>query len=189
MPMRISGVVALSFFVLTSGPLFGQACGVGPACGLPAMSPTCGLAGPTCGVAAPSCGLAGPTCEGGCGAGCGLGLCNCELGDAWSLQSVFCGSCEPTIAIGGWLQGGYHSKSNDLFNSRPDNFALHQGWLYAEKAATGSSPLGFRADVMYGIDADDTQSFGNNPGEWDFDNGFDHGAYGWAIPRCTPKSL
>ncbi len=37
--------------------------------------------------------------------------------------------------------------------------------------------------MMYGIDADDTQSFGNEPGNWDFDNGFDHGAYGWAIPQ------
>ena len=52
-----------------------------------------------------------------------------------------------------------------------------------EKAATSDSPLGFRADLMYGIDADDTQSFGNNPGNWDFDNGLDHGAYGWAIPQ------
>ncbi len=55
--------------------------------------------------------------------------------------------------------------------------------MYAEKAATCDSPFGFRADLMYGIDANDTQAFGNNPGEWDYQNGFDHGAYGWAIPQ------
>ena len=36
---------------------------------------------------------------------------------------------------------------------------------------------------MYGIDANDTQAFGNPSGSWDFNNGFDHGAYGWAIPQ------
>ncbi len=163
-----------------------------PSCGAPACAdPACGAPAPSCGMAAPTCGMAGPTCGapggcdscGGCSGGCGLGLCDCSLGDAWTLQSVLCGSCEPTINIGGWLSAGYHSESNDLFNSRPDELALHQGWLYAEKVATSERPFGFRADIMYGIDADDTQAFGNNPGEWDFDNGLDFGAYGWAIPQ------
>ena len=38
--------------------------------------------------------------------------------------------------------------------------------------------------MMYGIDANDTQAFGNPNGSWDFDNGFDHGSYGWAIPQA-----
>ena len=37
---------------------------------------------------------------------------------------------------------------------------------------------------MYGVDAADTQAFGNNPGNWDFQNGFDHGIYGWAFPQA-----
>ena len=46
------------------------------------------------------------------------------------------------------------------------------------------STFGFRADLMYGQDADDTQAFGNPPGTWDYLNGFDEGAgYGWAIPQ------
>lgn len=159
------------------------ACGVPapPACGVPA---TCdAMANPTCGTADPGCGVA-PSCGpcGGC-AGNGLGLYDCELGDAWTLSSAMHGDCPPCIDIGGWFSAGYHTASNDLFNSRPDSFALHQGWLYGEKAATNDSPLGFRADLMYGIDAGDTQAFGNNPGNWDFDNGLDHGAYGWAIPQ------
>lgn len=89
---------------------------------------------------------------------------------------------------------GYHdgitpnaSGVNDAgsFNNHPHRFNLHQGWLYAEKVADGSNGMdwGFRTDIMYGVDAADTQAFGNNAGNWDFQNGFDHGQYGWAIPQ------
>jgi len=155
------------------------------------------VAVPSCGASAPSCGTSVQACQpscnsgcstncggGGCKKGCGIGLCNCELGDAFTLSGMLHGDCPPAVTIGGWLSAGYHSKGNDLFNSRPDNFALHQGWLFAEKAAEAGSPLGFRVDVMYGIDAGDTQAFGNPSGSWDFENSFDHGAYGWAIPQA-----
>ena len=37
---------------------------------------------------------------------------------------------------------------------------------------------------MYGTDATSTQAFGNNPGRWDFQNGWDRGdGYGWALPQ------
>lgn len=36
---------------------------------------------------------------------------------------------------------------------------------------------------MYGVDAADTQAFGNPSGSWDFENGWDHGIYGWALPQ------
>ena len=154
-------------------------------------TPSCGAAD-SC-AAAPSCGAPCSECDtpccGGCGGGCGLGLCECNLGDAWTLSKALHGDCPPCVTIGGWLSAGYHSEDNGLFNSRPDEFALHQGWLYAEKVATRQSPLGFRADIMYGIDADDTQAFGNDPGEWDFSNGFDHGSYGWAIPQLYAEVL
>ncbi|GAB4149644.1 MAG: hypothetical protein Tsb009_24000 [Planctomycetaceae bacterium] len=89
------------------------------------------------------------------------------------------------ITIGGWSQWGYHSQSNGLFNNHDGNYNLHQQWFYAEKLANGKNGFdwGFRADVMYGVDAADTQAFGNNPGRWDFQNGFDHGIYGWALPQ------
>ena len=100
-------------------------------------------------------------------------------------SNILWGDCPPLgITIGGWASSGYHTASNGLFNNRPDEFALHQGWLYAERAASSDNPFGFRVDLMYGIDAGDTQAFGNNPGRWDFQNGFDHGAYGWAIPQA-----
>lgn len=90
------------------------------------------------------------------------------------------------MKIGGWVQAGYHSGDTGQFNSIPDRFNFHQVWLYAERAADGSEGLDFggRADIMYGIDADDTQAFGNPPGTWDFQNGWDEGGgYGWAMPQ------
>ena len=140
-----------------------------------------------CAPAATSCG-----CDAGCGSGCQLGGGRlgsifgggCDLGDPWTLSGFLHGDCEPKVNIGGWIQSGYHSEDNGLFNSRPDEWNLHQAWLFAEKqAVAGESPFGFRADLLYGIDAQDTQSFGNNPGAFDFQNGFDHGAFGWAIPQ------
>eukprot|EP00913_Durusdinium_trenchii_P028293 g26521.t1 len=89
------------------------------------------------------------------------------------------------IKVGGWMQWGYHSKNNGLFNNHKDNVNLHQLWFYTEKVADGSKGLdfGFRFDAMYGVDAADTQAFGNRPGSWDFMNNFDHGIYGFALPQ------
>ena len=162
-------------------------------------APTCGAPEACC---EPACGAPAACCDTGCDSGCcdsgcdsaccdtgccGLGccdLCDCDLGEAFTLTKLLHGDCEPCVTVGGWVQFGYHGEDNGLFNSRPEEFALHQAWLYAEKVAEAcTSPLGFRVDVMYGIDADDTQAFGNNPGRWDFDNGLDYGAYGWAIPQ------
>lgn len=123
-------------------------------------------------------------CDDGCGDGCGEGCgggCFGGSGDAWTLDKS-----DDGINFGGWWQQGYTSASTGMFNNIPDRFNTHQAWFYAEKVADGSQGLdwGFRADIMYGIDAGDTQAFGNNPGRWDFVNGWDRGAgYGWAMPQ------
>ena len=92
------------------------------------------------------------------------------------------------FTIGGWFQGGYHSESNDLFNNQPDDFNIHQAYFFAEKVAEsrdGGLGFGFRVDGLYGIDAGDTQSFGNNPGVFDLGDGFQRGGgFGWAIPQA-----
>jgi hypothetical protein len=153
----------------------------------------------SCACAAPSCGGCG-SCDSCCDSGCGLGSClsgsclggclaDCCLGDAWTLSGHLHGDCEPTVTIGGWFAAGYYDKSNGLFNSTPNRLNVTQSWLYAEKTADESSPWGFRADIMYGTDADDTQAFGNPAGSWDFQNGFDHGVYGWAIPQLYAEVL
>ena len=90
---------------------------------------------------------------------------------------------------------GYHNGITPLsttrnqglaFNDHPHRFNLHQGWLFAEKVADGSCGLdwGFRADVMYGVDAAQTQAFGNPAGSFDFGGSWTRGAgYGFALPQ------
>ena len=65
----------------------------------------------------------------------------------------------------------------------PHQLNAQQQWLYLGKEADGSNGFdwGFRFDAMYGTDAQKTQAFGNPGGEWD--NSWDHGVYGWAIPQ------
>ena len=124
----------------------------------------------------------GGGCDSGSGcdsAGCGCLGGGCNLGDPWSLFSPPEG-----WNVGGWVQSGYHTAANSLFNSRPDEVQLHQGWLYIEKEADGSNGLGIggRFDAIYGTDSQDTQAFGAGRG---FDNGFDNGAdYGFALPQA-----
>ncbi len=178
--------------------------------------PSCGCEDPSCGCE-PSCGCDDGCCgdaacgdgccdDGGCcGDACGCGsTCSlfgdCCLGDAWTLQGELdpCGEC--AITYGGWMQFGYHSdnvrlssQTNDnlSFNDRPDEVAAQQLWFFAEKVADGScgADWGFRADIMYGIDAQKTQAFGNRPGTYDYQNGWDYGNgaqgfnYGWAMPQ------
>lgn len=117
---------------------------------------------------------------------CGDDSCDsCDIIDDCCADA--CDGCgdDNGIDIGGWLQAGYHNRNNGLFNSHPDRFNVHQAWLYAEKVADGSDGIGFggRVDFMYGVDAADTQAFGNNPGNFDFANGWDHGQYGFAMPQ------
>lgn len=116
-------------------------------------------------------------CGGGCDDSCGGG-CDCDLGDPFLLFEEHCG-----WSAGGWVQMGYHNKANVLFNSRPDEFQLHQAWLYAEKAIDTSCgfDLGGRIDYLYGTDSQDTQAFGAGRG---YDNGWDNGPdYGHALPQ------
>lgn len=96
--------------------------------------------------------------------------------------------------FGGWVNYGYRSDSEGRFNLNfNDNLSqfgseqrqgLNQLWFYLEKVADGSNGVGFgyRADVMYGLDADDTVAFGASNS---FDNkaNFNHGIYGFAIPQ------
>jgi len=118
----------------------------------------------------------------------GKGGCGCYLWGPDEAWTVFPNDNSHNITIGGWTQFGYHDKASiaDGFNQNPNMFNLHQQWFNIEKVADGSDGLdwGFRADAMYGIDANNTQAFGNNPGNWDYLNGFDHGIYGWALPQA-----
>ena len=129
---------------------------------------------------------ASPIWNDGCCSTCGeqgfMGQCRCRP----QGRQLFHRTPSACRTIQGWLSTGYHSQSTDLFNEQPDDFNVHQAYLYAEKLALPTNNgwgFGYRADIMYGIDADELQSFGNDNGVFDFDNGFQHGRYGWAIPQ------
>lgn len=136
----------------------------------------------SCCAPADCCAPAG--CDLGCGEYCGEGC------GEYCMEPK-----ESAITFGGWIQFGYTNNVTPLstapndnlsFNDHPDRFNLHQGWLFAEKVADGSSGLdwGFRIDVMYGVDAPQTQAFGNPAGSWDFGGDWTRGAgYGFALPQ------
>ena len=114
-------------------------------------------------------------------------LFNCTA-DAFDLSDSFWDAFgyESTIDFGGWTQFGYHSKNDGVFNTKPNDFQAQQVNLYVAKEADGSEGFdwGFRADLLYGTDAPNTQAFGNNPGRWDYLNGWDrNGQYGFAMPQ------
>ena len=90
------------------------------------------------------------------------------------------------VKAGGFLQMGYHSDNNGLFNNHADDFNVHQLYFSLEKVADDSEGMGigFRSDIVYGVDAQDMQAFGNDrASEYDDDTDFDHGIYGWALPQ------
>ncbi|MDZ4684199.1 MAG: outer membrane beta-barrel protein [Planctomycetaceae bacterium] len=130
----------------------------------------------------------------GCNGGCGGG--QRELGDPWPLQGALAHPCKPANGwqVGGWTQFGYSNNPDGAFTGNAiflddryewDRLNLNQQYFYLRKVADGSNGLDFggSADLMYGVDGNEGQSFGNDPGEFDFLNGFDHGAYEWAIPQ------
>ena len=154
------------------------------------VSPITDVANPDHVFAQTSYNLAGEVCGAACGdAGCRTDGCS---GDGCDLFGLRCDQEEFNIfdgvEVGGWAQFGYSSKRT-LFNRTPgeaERLNLNQGWLYLEKQAVsecGEWALGYRADFLYGTDAPNTQSFGNNAGQFDLDAGFTHGSYGWAIPQ------
>jgi hypothetical protein len=97
---------------------------------------------------------------------------------------------DPCFDFGGWWQVGFPARTDGIFNTYP-HVQLQQGYTYLEKVADGSNGIGFggRADLVYGTDAPNTQSFGNDLGVFDYSDTFNHGDvpgssnYGWAIPQ------
>jgi len=135
----------------------------------------------------------GDSCD--CGSGCGGGGLLSGIGGGWLEGFSLAGTTGiSAFDVGGWTQFGWTDDAVPLsaqgsngtlgsFLDSPDRFNLHQQYFWLGKEADGSNglDLGFRADFIYGVDAQKTQAFGN-PGN-EFDNNFDHGVYGWAIPQ------
>jgi len=134
----------------------------------------------------------------GCGMGCGL--LGGELGEPWTAISLFDTECggnrfkDKGWIFGGFTQFGYQSgpdgafAGNGPFVSQKEYkfFGLNQQYLFAGKVADGSKGFdwGFRTDVIFGLDGNEGQAFGNvDAGKYDYFNGFNHGAYEWALPQ------
>jgi Putative beta-barrel porin-2, OmpL-like. bbp2 len=165
---------------------------------------SCGCSEPTCGAEA-SCGSevdCGSCC--GCDDCCCLGIencwpftCCCKPGDPWTLQSCMTPCCKD-VTYGGWVGMGFYTNNdplsfhdNDLlsFWDHPNELNLDQAWLWLEKKPKTDSccwDWGYRFDLVYGVDAQKTQAFGNSgfPNAQGYDNGWDNGAYGWALPQA-----
>ncbi|MDP7211770.1 MAG: outer membrane beta-barrel protein, partial [Vicinamibacterales bacterium] len=127
------------------------------------------------------------TCDNGCD-GDGDGNDSCSLLQrAMNKTGIGRRLSDAGVKVSGYAQMGYHSDSTGLFNSHPDDFNLHQMYFRVTKAADGSDGIGvgFTSDLVYGVDAQDVQSFGNEDGTNDFDDDpdWDHGIYGWAMPQ------
>lgn len=142
-------------------------------------------------------------CDSGCdcgdGCGCGAGVAGGGLlsgiGPGWLEGFTLSGALGiDAIDIGGWTQLGYTDEATLLagnggasFNDTPGKVNIHQQYFYVGKEADGSNgfDLGFRAEFVYGIDAPDTQSFGNPANSFDFGGDFTRGDgnHGWAIPQ------
>ncbi len=126
-----------------------------------------------------------------------------EKKDPWTLMSAFDDECgnnglkNKGITIAGWLALGYQSNPDGAFTGNGgaggqpgaqrewDKLNINQLYLYVAKVADGSKGFdwGYRADMIYGVDGNDTQSFGNRPGNFDYLNGWDHGIYEFAMPQ------
>lgn len=139
------------------------------------------------------CDAAGCDVAGGCDAADCASCGWCKLGCRRTLQQYE--NCWG-ISYGGWAQFGYHTHHTPLssatvpagsglsFNDVPSHINAHQVVAYIEKEAAGDCywDWGFRFDLMYGTDAQKTQAFGGTPNNWD--NPWDYGEYGWALPQA-----
>lgn len=140
----------------------------------------------------------GSTCGSGCGHGCGL--LGGELGEPWTVMSLFDNECggnhlkDNGWVLGGFTQFGYQSGPDGAFagngpfvNQKEYKFfGLNQQYMYLGKVADGSKGFdwGFRTDLIFGLDGNEGQAFGNvNGGHYDYFNGWNHGAYEWALPQ------
>jgi hypothetical protein len=88
-------------------------------------------------------------------------------GEGWDLGKELFGEGSQWD-IGGWVQMSTTTNSDGVFNTKPNGFRPQQNWLYFERKADGSKGLdvGFRVDWLYGLDAQNTQSFGNEFGRY-----------------------
>lgn len=180
-------------------------CSPGP-CATSTCAPAACAPGPnTCVPAAPACDPNAVFNGPGCGSGCGI--FGGELGEPWTVVSLFDNGCgknwfkDNGFVLGGHTQFGYQNRPDGAFTGNGPYLsqkewgilALNQQYLFFGKNADGSKGFdwGFRTDIMYGVDGNEGQAFGNvNPGKYDYLHGYggpgdpnSMGPYEWAFPQ------
>jgi hypothetical protein len=136
--------------------------------------------------AATTCRDPSPCAESCCG--CGRWCCDGKLADPWKLPQP-CLFQEAGINLSGWVQSGLYTNAHGAASNGPlglnnlTDFNLHQFWVSAERKTDTQKnawDLGGRIDYVFGVDAPDTQAFGDQ--SWDF--GWNSSSrYGSAIPQ------
>ena len=144
---------------------------------LVAMVCQCGLAGAS--IPAPLCCDPAPSC---CEASCG------ELSCCDSMSK--CGKKIAELELSGWISSGIFGNAYGAANNGPlgfndvgDGYTLNQLWKSIGKAAdTGGcgTDWGVKFDYLFGVDAPDTQCFGDNTWDSGWNSARD---YGSAIPQ------
>lgn len=120
----------------------------------------------------------------------------CEDGGCESSCDSGCGPYKlvtlsgTKVDVGGWVSVGVTGASRNInriapvaFDNPTDEVLLNQAWLYIERKADNGGcgvDFGYRADIVYGADAPNTQAFGD--GGWDYDWNY-NADYGTAIPQ------
>ncbi|OYW18645.1 MAG: hypothetical protein B7Z55_10235 [Planctomycetales bacterium 12-60-4] len=157
----------------------------------------CAPAAPACAAPSTGCAPAASCCD-------AEAVFGCDEGEKtpFTIMSLFDDECcGNMLADNGWFVNGstqfkYSNNPDGSFAGNAqalddrvewDRFALNQQYLRFGKTATGDEcgnlDWGFGVDVLYGLDGNDSQAFGNNPGNYDFLNGWDHGSYEWSMPQ------
>ncbi|HEX4412518.1 MAG TPA: outer membrane beta-barrel protein [Lacipirellulaceae bacterium] len=175
-----------------------SSCGCSNSCSSPSCSSEASSSAPSCGSDVGCC----STCDCDCSLGienCGPFCCCCKPGDPWTLQKELTPCCSD-VKYGGWFGAGtytnndplsFHNNDHGSFWDHPNDLNLDQAWFWVEKKAKTDSccwDWGYRTDLVYGLDAQKTQAFGNPGGPANahgYDNGWDDGSsYGWALPQA-----
>jgi len=112
-----------------------------------------------------------------------------ELGDPWTLPQPRA-LAEHDISVGGWLSGGVYGNQYGAPDNGPiglrdlgDSAAADQLWIFAERKTDAQRrdwDWGGRVDYLFGVDAPDTQCFGDRTWDYGWNSGRD---YGSAIPQ------
>lgn len=158
------------------------------------LDPGCCTTGPACAAPASVCAPPASVCEP------EAVFDECGKAEPCTIMGLFDDGCGGNALadngwfVRGWTSFGYSNNPDGAFRGNAqvlddrqewDRFALDQQYFQFGKAADGSEGLdwGFGVDLIYGLDGNEAQAFGNPPQTYDFANGWDHGSYEWALPQ------